>query len=217
DADNAEQDDDDDDDDAWDDMTIDSFLKLAKLGMELNEFDNVLKIVYGVLQCDDNVGEAWALGSLAHYRLGRFEDASIWLENANAVTIFYFYFYFFYYYIYILESEENPSLEETLATIREAMDVEKLPDVASLNLNEVKKDAMQDEEEVGDGDGDEDDEDGKEEENDNEEDDINAFVEDNDNAEPHKSIFENDDDDEEEEEENEDIVEQSEKDWIEAD
>ncbi|ETO11208.1 hypothetical protein RFI_26168, partial [Reticulomyxa filosa] len=82
--DTKKDDDDDDDDDAWDDMTIDSFLKLAKLGMELNEFDNVLKIVYGVLQCDDNVGEAWALGSLAHYRLGRFEDASIWLENANA-------------------------------------------------------------------------------------------------------------------------------------
>ena len=66
-------------------LTIDSFLKIIKLGIELEQYDLCVRVLKGMIKFDDGIGESWALGALVFYKLDRKEECAIWLANAEAV------------------------------------------------------------------------------------------------------------------------------------
>ena len=73
---------------AW---TIDSFLKIVKLGIELEQYKPCIRVLKGLMNANDEIGESWALGAFCHYKLNNKQDAAVWIHNARSVEyIIYF-------------------------------------------------------------------------------------------------------------------------------
>ena len=77
-------------------LTIDSFLKIVKLGIELEQYKPCLRVLKLLVNANDEIGECWALGAFCHYKLDNKQEAAIWLNNADSVKYFDFCFCCFF-------------------------------------------------------------------------------------------------------------------------
>ncbi len=50
-------------------VTIDSFLKIVKLGIELKQYKQCIIILKNLINSNDSIGECWALSALCFYKL----------------------------------------------------------------------------------------------------------------------------------------------------
>lgn len=105
-------------------LCIDSFLKIAKLGIELEQFEQSLLVLKKLVFVNDRIGESWALGSFCFYKLGNNKEAAIWLNNAESILLC------------GDGSTLNFELNDTLQAIKSEMNMNTLPDLNKLNLDE---------------------------------------------------------------------------------
>lgn len=71
-------------------LSIDSFMKIVKLGIELEQYSPCIQVLKSLINANDEVGECWALGAFCHYKSNNKKDAAIWLNNAEAVKWFFY-------------------------------------------------------------------------------------------------------------------------------
>merc|ERR1712129_450 len=105
-----------------DSLSIDLFLKICKLGIELSEYEQTMLVLRKLVFVNDALGEIWALGALCLHKTKKNKEAAIWLNNAETILL----------------SKDgsmlNAELEQTLKTIKSEMDMDSLPDFSSLKL-----------------------------------------------------------------------------------
>eukprot|EP01083_Nonionella_stella_P051288 136166_1 len=106
-------------------LPMDSLLKIVKLGIELEQYQQSLVLLQGLVNANDGIGEFWALGAFCFYKLDKKKHAAIWLNNAESIVA--------------IESGSTLNLElnETLQAIKSEMNVDELPDLSKLNLDET--------------------------------------------------------------------------------
>merc|ERR1712083_611100 len=68
-------------------LSVDSFLKIAKLGIELEQYEQSLLLLKKLVFVNDGIGESWALGAFCFYKLGANKEAAIWLNNAESILL----------------------------------------------------------------------------------------------------------------------------------
>ena len=66
-------------------LSIDSFMKIVKLGIELEQYQPCIRVLRSLVNANEEIGECWALGSFCHYKLNNNKEAAIWLNNAQSV------------------------------------------------------------------------------------------------------------------------------------
>merc|ERR1712129_452839 len=103
-------------------LSIDLFLKICKIGIELSEYEQTMLVLRNLVFVNDALGEIWALGALCLHKTKKNKEAAIWLNNAETILL----------------SKDgsmlNAELEQTLKTIKSEMDMDSLPDFSSLKL-----------------------------------------------------------------------------------
>lgn len=66
-------------------LTIDSFMKIVKLGIELEQYQPCIRVLKSLVNANEEIGECWALGAFCHYKVKDHKEAAIWLNNAESV------------------------------------------------------------------------------------------------------------------------------------